>query len=875
MSRRFAWVAPAAAGAAVTVYLAWGAWVSAADPQWLSNSPAWWRAALQPGALRVPLVFAALWLLALVSYWWPRRLQPRVVGITTVVTMVVIGGVLTTSSLFPCRTGQTASAVAGWVLDLYVGNPPSYPLGACHPPLPLAYQLGGPVCLGATLVGAVTAAAVLWRQPVDRLRARLVRDATIFTGLDTMTMPLLQQLARTFRPASIVVIEPDASHPLLDQARATGAHVMIGQPSSSRVLLPVIAGSRGCALRRLYALRGEVSDNEAVLDAAQSVLQRYRPDPDRQPHLVARIDDPRHADHWRGWHIGRSSRWFQDALSAHESTASALLDQVLRTAPRRLLLAGDSTLALAILRELARRAWERLKLADAAASANSRAHAGAAAATEAGQLSAPLPVQRVVLLDRRAEDLRREYLATSPPPMVRALCEVDAEAHSWKDRLLATLDAMPPAAAAGTTVIVAETLSERGMHEAGRVARLHPGIPVFVLTSEGAGTRGAIFDLLHPFQRALLTGGQLPEDTWTRVARHWHECYRLSHPPGPADPRTLTSRPWGDLDGFIRQDNILQLRSIMTGAVARGRRWVPTRAVVPGSFIELSEQDLEAIAHCEHTRWYQRRLAAGWSAGGAGKAGGRRRAAQRQALVNRRVVPWADLPADERSRAVDYLRSQLAQLEDVGFMPVVPQGGPPEAAEYRRIGTVRARRLNARRPWTRRAGDQLYGDTGDWRVVDGGGDERTVRDPEFRGSHEPLGGDFWLRTGNYRAWRVSQAVVLRTREGCATALPGDWVVEGVRGERWPVTDDQFRRSYTVPAGPPPTGARPAADSPGADPPGANTPVSSSRAANSAAAKPPADSPVASPPAAESPPADSPPVLPPGRQPPDQAAIRNP
>jgi hypothetical protein len=874
--RRVAWVAPAAAGAAVTIYLAWGAWVSAADRGWLHASAAWWRTALQPGDTRVPLIFAALWLLALLSYWWPRRLQPRVVGITTVVTMVVIGGVLTTSSLFPCRTGQTPGAVAGWVLDLYVGNPPSFPVGGCHLPPALAYQLGGPVCVGATLTGAVTAAAVVWHQPVDRMRARLVRDATIFTGLDAMTMPLLERLAQTFRPASIVVIEPDASHPLLDQARATGAHVMIGEPSSPRVLLPVIAGSRGCALLRLYALRGDVTDNEAVLDAAQTVLRRYRPHPDRQPHLVARIDDPRHADHWRGWRIGRSGRWFQDALSAHESTASTLLEQVFRTAPRQLLLAGDSTLALAILRELARRAWERGQLADAAAGAGSSAHAGAEAAAEADQqLTAPLPVQRVVLLDRRAEDLRREYLATCPPPMVRALCEVDAEAVSWKDRLLATLDAMPPTASAETTVIVAETLSERGMHEAGRVARLHPGIPVFVLTSEGAGTSGAIFDLLHPFQRALLVDGQLPEDAWTRVARHWHECYRLSHPPGPADPRTLTSRPWGDLDGFIRQDNILQLRSIMTEVVAKGRRWVPSRAVVPGSFIELSEQDLQAIACNEHTRWYQRRLAAGWSAGeparAHNRAGGRRKATPRQALVNSRVVPWAGLPADERSGAVDYLRSQLAQLEDVGFMPVVPPGGPPEAAEYRRVGTVRARRLNARRPWTRRSGDQLYGDAGDWRVIDGGGDERTVRDPEFRHSHEPLGGDFWLRTGNYRAWRVSQAVVLRTREGRATALPGDWVVEGARGERWPVTDDQFRRSYAAPAGPPPTGTRTAA----------GTQAPNTQAADTRGAQPPAaDSPAANSPGADSDPADSaaadsPAVPPPRRRPPGQAAIRNP
>ena len=441
---------------------------------------------------------------------------------------------------------------------------------------------------------------------------------------------------------------------------------------------------------------------------------------------------------------------------------------------------------------------------------------------------------------------------------------------------------MPPAASAGTTVIVAETLSERGMHEAGRVARLHPGIPVFVLTSEGAGTSGAIFDLLHPFQRALLVGGQLPEDTWTRVARHWHECYRLSHPPGPADPRTLTSRPWADLDGFIRQDNILQIRSIMTEVVAKGRRWVPSRAVVPGSFIELSEQDLEAIAHSEHTRWYQRRLAAGWSAGepaqARNRAAGRGKAAPRQALVSSWAVPWADLPADGRSGAVDYLRSQLAQLEDVGFMPVVPPGGPPEAAEYRRTGTVRARRLNARRPWTRRSGDQLHGDAGDWRVIDGGGDERTVRDPEFRYSHEPLGGDFWLRTGNYRAWRVSQAVVLRTREGRATALPGDWVVEGARGERWPVTDDQFRRSYTTADAPPPAGTRTAADSQAADtqaqapdtePPDSQAP--DSQAANSHGAPPPAANSLAADPA----PADSPAVPPPRREPPDQTAIRNP
>ena len=66
-------------------------------------------------------------------------------------------------------------------------------------------------------------------------------------------------------------------------------------------------------------------------------------------------------------------------------------------------------------------------------------------------------------------------------------------------------------------------------------------------------------------------------------------------------------------------------------------------------------------------------------------------------------------------------------------------------------------------------------------MIDDAGEERTVRDLAFRDSHAPLGGDSWLRTGTFRAWQVSEALVLRTREGRARAQPGDWVVEGAAG----------------------------------------------------------------------------------------------
>jgi hypothetical protein len=803
VNRRAAWMLPAALGAVVVGYLAWGAWVSAHDPRWPDASQTWWRAWLQPDCQRTLLIAIAIWVVTWLCYWWPRRLQTALVTMATVVSMVVIGGVLGTASLVPCSGGQTKTAVIAWLLGLYVGNFPSSVYGqpgSCPGQPPLALQFGEVVCLGATMVGAIAAASVLWRKPVSRLGARAVSEATVFTGLDAMTMPVLQRLARTGRPNRIIVIEPDITHPMLDEARATGARIMIGDPASERVLQPVLAGWRGCALSYLYAMRQDVQENEAVLAAAQRILRRYRPHPERQPHLIARIDDPRHANHWRGWRCGTSSHWFEDALSAQEVTASALVNEIFRMGARQLLLCGDSTLALAILLELARRSWERRGLIEASA-AGRAAYPDAidpdepGAATGAAGVNgvrphalAPHPLECVLLMDRRADDLRREYLATSAHCADGSPPEVTARPEPWKEQLLATLDAMAPDAAAETAVVIAESLSEDGMHEAGRVARLHPGVPVFVLTSDGAGSAGAIFDLLHPFQRTLLVDGEALEDTWTRVARHWHECHRLRRPPVPGDPKTHTSRPWADLDHFIRHDNILQLRSVMTAVVARGRRWMPRRAVASGSFIELSDRDLEEIARAEHDRWRRRRLAAGWTAGSNGT-----RAANGR--VNARLIPWHDLPPDYRASTIEYLRSQLAQLESVGFMPVVPEGGPPEAGVFERVGVVQARQLQARRRWTRRSGDELTGAPGDWRVVDEANDERTVRDLDFRASHEPLGGDRWRRIGTYRAWQVTEEQVLRTMEGRAVAQAGDWVVEGHRGQRWPVTDEQFRRTY--------------------------------------------------------------------------------
>jgi hypothetical protein len=162
-----------------------------------------------------------------------------------------------------------------------------------------------------------------------------------------------------------------------------------------------------------------------------------------------------------------------------------------------------------------------------------------------------------------------------------------------------------------------------------------------------------------------------------------------------------------------------------------------------------------------------------------------------------KVVPWEELSPQMRSDETRYLRSQLSQLEAVGFVPMIPLDGPPNAAarRFERVGLVRASVLAEPLTWINCSGELMRGDAGDWRVIDDDGNLRTITDPEFRSSHEPAGPGRWRRVGAYLAWQVSEAVVIRTREGNATARPGDWVVQAPSGERWPVNDSQFRWTY--------------------------------------------------------------------------------
>ena len=170
--------------------------------------------------------------------------------------------------------------------------------------------------------------------------------------------------------------------------------------------------------------------------------------------------------------------------------------------------------------------------------------------------------------------------------------------------------------------------------------------------------------------------------------------------------------------------------------------------------------------------------------------------------MNASIVSWDALPAGVRHANVQHIRSLLERLQAIGYAAVLPDGGPAHAAGYRRRGEVWAERLRQAQAWTAPDGAVMEAQPGDWSVRDEEGTERTVRDTQFRASHESVAGHRWVRTGEVRAWRVGEPTTVLTLEGPATAAAGDWIVQGAGGERWPVPASQFERGHAACPGQP-------------------------------------------------------------------------
>ncbi len=118
---------------------------------------------------------------------------------------------------------------------------------------------------------------------------------------------------------------------------------------------------------------------------------------------------------------------------------------------------------------------------------------------------------------------------------------------------------------------------------------------------------------------------------------------------------------------------------------------------------------------------------------------------------------------------------------------------------------VRPRPAVALRAWKAERDGQIASANGtlryqagrDWIVEHGNKDYAVVRADIFERTYTSAGpGCYQKRTDvRLRYFKLSHPARIKTLEGVRRAEPGDWIIEGVTGEIWPVKAERARRVY--------------------------------------------------------------------------------
>lgn len=755
------------------LYLGWLA-VSAFEPDVAERAPAWlgWLSdSRSPWSITFGLVLAAA---AFGSLLVSRKLAT--LRIPFLLSVWCAGGAvpLAMAAYLPC-TGDSPpfwTAVSS-TLALFLGSyeTPFGPGQACAYPVPLGLQLARLLAIFATLSGAASVLFAVSRSQLDRFGLIRARSLTAFVDVDATALPLLQRLARPRGRGGRTVLLTAGADEYADAARLAGALVLrtdLKDPLGLREQMP------WGKVDACYLLSPDAAANRSRALELRRLLTV--PDGSRRAgrvRLVARIDDPWHADDWRKRFIG-DAHVVVDAVSTFEATAARLVAQLAaEPRPTHLVLTGDAPLVLGVCAELSQHGREA-RFVDG---------------------TAPLP--DVVVLDPGATELvadhrlRQSRFVTDPLPL-RA---VDAAA---------TLGAVEAELArlGVTDHDAAVVIATPGTRLGSRLALRHPDLLVYEVAGEPGASDVAESPVgrLHTFSLGLSDADGRTSDAWERAAQALHERYRRRFP----DARL--SMPWAELpDEVYRESNRRQLHSVLDAVAALGRTWAPT-VPEPGGADEvdgppaagsadrvaegmarfgLSEAELGRVAEREHESWQALFRSHGWQYGPE-----RDERARRHPLLR----PWAELDDDARLKTTAGVVDTLFALRALGYR-AVPRSEAGGWTSFERVGEVTATRLTAPHPWRTPDGDDLVGQPGDWLVRDEAGGARTVTDGSFRATHEHLTGDRWRRAGTVRARRAVPGEEVRTQEGPSVAGTDSWLAEDAEGNRWLLPDAQLRAGY--------------------------------------------------------------------------------
>ena len=197
------------------------------------------------------------------------------------------------------------------------------------------------------------------------------------------------------------------------------------------------------------------------------------------------------------------------------------------------------------------------------------------------------------------------------------------------------------------------------------------------------------------------------------------------------------------------------------------------------------EDTAYAMAKAEWQDWSRYLREHGWT------LGDKRHESQKK--HEKLVDEWEATVADPelKAAALTSLAGTLIELLMLGYR------SRPMWETYERAGTVTAKHRRKRWNWTTAAGRTARARAGEWEVRDS---DRSwpVRNDIFRASYQHQHGNRWERRGRVLARPAYPGETIHTLAGPVTAADGEWVIQGNRGEQWPVPCDEFDRRYRGP-----------------------------------------------------------------------------
>ena len=92
----------------------------------------------------------------------------------------------------------------------------------------------------------------------------------------------------------------------------------------------------------------------------------------------------------------------------------------------------------------------------------------------------------------------------------------------------------------------------------------------------------------------------------------------------------------------------------------------------------------------------------------------------------------------------------------------------------------------------------MVGRPGDWLITGVTGEKYPCGPDTFAKTYEPVGeGRFRKRPVAVEAIRLSRPISIKTGQGTLVGEPGSWLVSGVNGSQYPVKNDIFEATYEL------------------------------------------------------------------------------